>query len=294
MRSTISSLLCQPLMIAPAAIPALLDEARADFQTTAPKREAPQVRCTLYGMDGQQLGSDDKRPAGSLVAVVGVSGVLTRHGIESWYGSTVGMLEIGRRLSMLDRDESIYAIVLAIDSPGGTVTGSFELSQLVYDIRQAGKTRIASVADALMASAAQAIGSAAGESYAIPSATVASIGVLSAYSDYSAYLTKLGITTTTVRSTPLKARFSGTEPLTPDMLDTLQATVDRSHELFVNTMARNRGVSPRHVSKRFGGGETLHSEEALSVGLIDGIVSSADEVVSSMIRDAATQGRRRR
>lgn len=297
MRTTIQSILTEPLMIAPAALPALLDEARADLHTNAPKREAPQVRCTLYGMDGmdgQPIKTDSQRPARSLVAIVGLTGTLTRHGYESWFSSSVGMLDIGRRLEQLANDESVYGIVLATHSPGGTVTGTFELADIVHGIRQSGSVKIVSVADAMMASAAMAIGSAAEQVYAIRSATLGSIGVVSAYSDYSQYLKKMGIETTYFRTPELKARFTSDEPLTPAMAETMQRSVEASYSEFVDVMARNRGVSSKHIARRFGGGETLTTREAIDAGMIDGQVASVDEVVASMLRNASTQGRRRR
>jgi signal peptide peptidase SppA len=217
---------------------------------------------------------------------------MSRHGYAGFFSSSPGMLETGRTIQRLANDPSIYAIVLAVDSPGGTVTGTFELADTVFQIREAGKTKIVSVADAMMASAAMAVGAAAGEVYAIPSGTVGSIGVLASYSSYSEFMQKQGIAVEIVRSTPLKARFSGIEPLTDAMLATMQKSVNEMHGEFVAAMAKYRGVSPRHVEKRFGRGETLRTLEAIDAGLVDA-VGSVDEVVGQLISEAATNRRSR-
>jgi ClpP class serine protease len=83
-------------------------------------------------------------------------------------------------------DESIGAIVIQIDSPGGNVAGTPEVARKIYEARGKGKAIIAQ-ADSLMASAAYYIGAAADEIVATPSSEVGSIGVYAVHEDASGY-----------------------------------------------------------------------------------------------------------
>jgi len=279
------------MMLERSHLSSLIAEVLAESRSQ-PRQTVPSVACTLYGADGELIPlGRASRDEGGMVAVVHLSGVTTRHGYSTWTSSSVGTLEIGRALQRLDRDKSVAAIVLAIDSPGGTVTGTAELSDVVFGIRESGNTKIVAIADSMMASAACYIGSAASEVYATPSATVGSIGVITSYSDFSRYLEKQGVTQTIVRTPDLKARFSGSEPLSVAMRETMQASVEDAYATFTQAMARNRGVSVAHVTKRFGGGETMTSQQAVEAGLIDGIASSPDEIIGSLLRDASTRRR---
>jgi signal peptide peptidase SppA len=289
MRCTIQQLLSQPLAIAPGALPGLFDEARAELKGSPAGVQDPVVACEYFAIDGRPAAQQGKRQPGSLVAVVHLSGPLSRHGYAGFFSSSPGTLATSRTLQTLDRDESVAGIVLAIDSPGGAVVGTSEAAAVVRQIRDAGNTRIVSVADAMACSAACWIASAAEATYAIGSATLASIGVLSTYADYSRALEKSGVDVHIARTPELKARFSGLEPLTDAMKETLERTITTAYGEFVDALASNRGVSTKHVEKHFGRGETLTTKESLSVGLIDGAVSSVDEVVAMLMRETTTR-----
>jgi signal peptide peptidase SppA len=296
---TVQGLLCQPLMIDARALPMLVDEARLEFggkrMDAGEMPPEPTVNITLYeaGIGGDELmalGEADTsgRAPGSLIAVVPLSGIVTRHGYQGWFSSAPGTLEIGRYLKALDNDESIGAIVMSIDSPGGQVTGTPELSQILYDIRKAGRTKTVAVVDALMASAASYIGTAAEKVFCIGSGDCGSIGVVSSYSDYSKYLEKIGIQTEYFRIPAKKARFTGSEPLDEDMRKTIADGIEKCYEEFVRDMARNRNVSESHVKEKFGQGEMLSAKASVEAGLIDGI-ASIDEVLMGLAVEAQSR-----
>jgi signal peptide peptidase SppA len=199
-------------------------------------------------------------------------------------------LEIGRYLRALDNDPAVGSIVLSVNSPGGEVCGTPELSQLLYDIRQAGRTKTIAVVDPLMASAASYIATAAEKVYCIGSGDCGSIGVISSYSDYSAYLERIGIKTEYFRIPAKKARFTGTEPMDDDMRESVTKGITECYEQFVADMARNRGVTEAHVMEQFGQGEMLSAKASVDANLIDGI-ASIDEVLSGLAADAQSKKR---
>lgn len=262
----------------PTLFAAIQRESQSDFLLDSPPKE---LTIEILDRSGQAL--QEKKDAmvggGSLIAVVPITGVMTRHG--GWFA--VGTSKIGRSLRQLDADPSVGAIVLDIDSPGGSVYGTDELASVVYEIRQSGRTKIVAVADPLMASAATWVGTAAEKVYAIGSADVGSIGVISTYTDYSAMLEAKGIKVTIERTPEMKAIFSGVEPATDEMRETMREQLQQSYEKFISAMARNRGVDRDSVETKFGGGKMMNASLAVRAGLIDG-VASIDEVVADLVR----------
>lgn len=322
MYTTPSQLLTQPLMMHVPAVATLVDEtirsmlspvaSSAKLQANESDQQSiPKVNVAIYDCEGQKLMPEvtvnedgqkcidevqtEGRESQSLIAVVPIGGVLTRHGYRGYYSSSAGMLEIGRMLQKMDADEAIHTIVLYINSPGGTVTGTPELAEIVYGIRQGKRTKILSVVDEMMASAATYIGSAAERVYSIPSAYSGSIGVVISYTSYADALEKAGIAVDYLRTPEKKARFTGVEPLTDEMRETLQERIDSTMDWFVAAMAKHRGVTESYVKKAFGQGEVMRADEAVDSKLIDGIMSLDDVVLqqASEIRGNRTKTRRK-
>src|SRR5690606_1222471 len=218
----LATILGELLAIDLRALPRLIEAARIELESHAggelPKGP-PEPSATLHSPDGL-IAADQagQMPQGSLVAVVPLFNVVTRHG----YWGAAGTLQMGRLLQSLDADPAVGSIILSVNSPGGTVYGTAELANVVRGRRERGATKTAAVADPLMASAATWIATAAEKVYAIESADVGSIGVLNSYADYSAYLEKTGIKVDVLRTPDKKARFTGVEPLTDAMRETMQ------------------------------------------------------------------------
>lgn len=166
-------------------------------------------------------------------------------------------------------DEAIETIVLALDSPGGTVIGTEELAEAIFQAR--GRKRVISVASHLAASACYWIGAAAGEFYAAPNSHVGSIGVIAVHYDHSAELERSGIKPTYLTSAPLKGAGNPDCPPDPEWIEKFQQEINGLHEKFVGAIARYRGVSREKVESEFGRGDTLQAEAGVLVGMIDGI-----------------------
>lgn len=290
----LSTILGELLAIDLRALPRLIEAARIELESQAggelPK-VPPEPTVALHSADGPVAADQSgQMPPGSLVAVVPLFNVVTRHG----YWGAAGTLQMGRLLQSLDADPAVGSIILSVNSPGGSVYGTAELANVVRGIRERGATKTAAVADPLMASAATWIATAAEKVYAIESADVGSIGVLNSYADYSAYLEKVGIKVDVLRTPDKKARFTGVEPLTDAMRETMQSRIEEAYQAFVGAMAKNRRTSAEHVVAKFGGGEVMGAAAAVEAGLIDGI-ASLDEIVSAHVdmARAAVQSRRR-
>lgn len=164
-------------------------------------------------------------------------------------------------------DPNVRAIVLDIDSPGGTVQGVSELASQIYKAR--GTKPIVAVANALAASAAYWIASAADEIVAPPSGEVGSIGVFVIHTDVSKAEAADGVTHTIIKAGKYKAEGNPYEPLSEEARAAAQEYVDGYYGMFVGAVAKNRGVSVGDVRSGYGEGRTLRAADALKAGMID-------------------------
>jgi len=205
-------------------------------------------------------------------------------------GTSIQKLTAAFRDAMAD--DAVGSIVFQIDSPGGSVYGVKELADEIYEARGQGKQIIA-VADPMAASAAYHIASAADEIVVLHSGEVGSIGVLAAHVDYSEAEEKCGVKTTLISAGKFKVEGNPYEPLTDDARAAIQSDVDDYYELFVDAVARNRGVSAQDVITGYGEGRCLTAKNAVAAGLADRI-DTFDNVISGLLApDSRSRARHR-
>ena len=181
-------------------------------------------------------------------------------------------------------DVNAHAILMEIDSPGGEVAGLFDLVDAIYQARSV--KPVWAIANENAYSAAYAIASAA-ERMTLPrSAGVGSIGVVAMHMDQSAKDAKQGYVYTPVFAGDRKIDGSEHFPLSPEAKASLQSEVDRLYELFVATVARNRGVDETAVRATEAG--WLNPDDAMAVGLADGVATFA-ETLAELERHVAPQ-----
>jgi signal peptide peptidase SppA len=176
-------------------------------------------------------------------------------------------------------DPQVSAIVLEVDSPGGSVYGVHELSKEIHQARK--QKRIVAVANAQMASAAYHLGSAADELVVTPSGEVGSIGVYLMHQDYSAAYEAEGIKNTFISAGKYKVEANPYQPLTDEAKAALQASVDEYYSMFVKSVARNRGVGVEDVRNGYGQGRMLTAKKAVDAGMADR-VATLDEVLKGL------------
>lgn len=222
------------------------------------------------------------------IAVLPMHGVLLPRAGRGLFGAMRGMDALRTDLHTLVADPDVSAIVLDIDSPGGTVAGTVETAA---DVRAAaGQKRVVAVANTLAASAAYWIGSQATEFVAAPSADVGSIGVMSMHVDFSEALREAGIKVTTIRSARFKNDVNPFEPLGDDGKAWLQARVDEAHGWFIRDVAQGRGVTSSRVRDDFGEGRVVSARAAKDRGMVDR-VATLDQVIASLMQARAPRRR---
>jgi len=174
-------------------------------------------------------------------------------------------------------DPEIHSIVLSIDSPGGTVDGTEELANLVFAARQ--RKPVIAFGDGSMFSAAYWIAS-AGTRVLLSGGTAGagSIGVVAQHVDYSEAERKQGIQVTEITAGKYKRIASSHAPLTDEGRATIQDQVDHLYSIFVDTVARHRGVSADDVLERMADGRIFIGQRAIDAGLVDGFADKTELV----------------
>lgn len=165
-------------------------------------------------------------------------------------------------------DPAVQGIVLNFNSPGGTVHGIKTFSDEVFRSRTI--KPIISYTDGLMCSAAYFVGSAASSLVASATSQVGSIGVALTHYDYSKRDEKEGIQRTEIFAGKYKRMGSDNKPLDKESREYLQAMVNSYYTIFVETVARNRGVDLDTVLA-MADGKVVIGHEALEIGLVDHI-----------------------
>lgn len=173
-----------------------------------------------------------------------------------------------RNIAMAVDDRKIRGIVLDVESPGGAVDGTKELSDFIYESRT--KKPIVAYANGLMASAGYWFGSAAHAIVTNETAIVGSIGVALTHYDLSARDKAMGVVRTEIYAGRFKRLASSEKPLTDEGREYLQGMVDQIFSIFVEAVSRNRGIS-QEQALAFCNGKEFIGKEALANGLVDRI-----------------------
>jgi signal peptide peptidase SppA len=217
------------------------------------------------------------------VAVIPVEGVLAKKmnmmmAISG--GTSTELLKEVIKLAYEDKD--VKAIVLIFDTPGGTVDGTEAIADYIYANR--GRKPVVAFASGLMASAGYWIGSAADMIITEQTGEVGSIGVIMAHYDYSKRDEMDGVKRTFIYSGQYKAAGNDSEPLSRETYDYLKAGTDYTYSLFVDAVARNRGVSAEKVLKDMADGRIFIGQQALDAGLVDELGSLDYAIEVAMLK----------
>jgi signal peptide peptidase SppA len=191
---------------------------------------------------------------------------------------------IARDFAAALRNPQVRGILLDIDSPGGEVGGINELSEMIAAGRRQ-KPVTAYVGD-VGASAAYWLASGASQIVADRAAVVGSIGVVAAIRKRDDKGARYEFVSS---QSPRKHA----DPGTPDGASQVQEIIDKTAQVFIETVARNRNVSAERVMSDFGRGGVLNAEDAMRVGMIDRL-GSEEQVTAELMRgpSAVTHGMR--
>ncbi|MBI4275597.1 MAG: signal peptide peptidase SppA [Rhizobiales bacterium] len=192
-------------------------------------------------------------PATASIARVQISGLIR------------GNLERVEALDRLSKSQA-RAVIVHIDSPGGTTAGSEQLHNALLRLRE--RKPVVVVIDGLAASGGYMAALAGERIIAQSSSLVGSIGVLFQYPNVADLLKTLGVKVEEIKSSPLKAAPSGYEPTSPEARAALEAIVKDSYAWFRGLVQQNRHLDAQAL-ERVADGRVFTGRQALALNLVD-------------------------
>ena len=218
------------------------------------------------GMENYLMLTDmQHRPSSSKkIAVVIAEGDIVR-GTQPQ--GVIGAETLSNKLRLIALDKDVKAVVLRINSPGGEVFATEKVRREVLQLKEAGKTVVASMGD-VAASGGFWIAMGADEVWASPSSITGSIGVFGMIPTFSRPLEKLGIHTDGVGTTPLAGKLRLDQPLDPDLKRIFQHATEQTYRDFIKLVADARQMTPDDVD-RVARGRVWNGAQAKDRGLVD-------------------------
>ena len=200
---------------------------------------------------------------GDVVYVLRLSGTIQESGSSFPLGSGISPAFVRKRLGAAEQTGSVKAVVVRLDTGGGTVAASQEIAALFDSFP---KPIVVSMGDAA-ASGGYYIASQTDRIVAQPGTLTGSIGVIWNLIDFEGLLDKVGVKLEVVSSGKHKEMFIPGR-LTPERRQIIQDITDQAYAQFVEAVAEGRGL-PRAKVEELATGQVYSGEQALALGLID-------------------------
>ena len=228
-----------------------------------------------------------------MLSVVLVGGCVLLSLIALW-GFGGGRLEFGQRVGIIEingvildakktiedlkrfrEDDTIRAIVVRVDSPGGGVAPSQEIYREVRKTR--GKKKIVASLGSVAASGGYYVAAATDGIMADPGTLTGSIGVIMGFANYQEILQKIGLKPIVVKSGEYKDMGSPVRPMTPEEQRILEQLTRKIHQQFITDVAEGRGL-PREKVEALADGRIFTGQDFKDLGLVDRLGNVEDAV----------------
>jgi protease-4 len=197
------------------------------------------------------------------IAVVDVEGVLTKS------------KPVVDRLLRIKKDDSIKAILLRINSPGGGVGPAQEIYSELLKLRN--KKKIIVSMESVAASGGYYIACAAHKIVANPGTITGSIGVIIEFANIEELLGKVGLKSVVIKSGRYKDILSPTRTMTPEDRALIQGVIDSVHNQFIEAVAKGRNL-PKEKVVKIADGRIFSGEQAQALGLVDQLGNFQDAI----------------
>jgi protease IV len=215
------------------------------------------------------------------ILLVNVDGVINNQKGRTFSGSTLrlGMVEEIRSIvEKAEIDDEIKALLIKMNSPGGTVTASDIIFHLLKTYKDKRKVRIYIQVMDLAASGGYYIAMAGDEIIAHPTSLIGSIGVIALKVNLQELMTKIGVSWEIVKSGDKKDFMSPFRSFTKEERELFQGAIDRLHNRFVTLIAKNRSALDMSQVQSLADGRVFDAEQAKDLKLIDHIGYVTDTV----------------
>ena len=198
------------------------------------------------------------------VAVVAVQGEI----IDGYSApGLAGGESVAELLDDARSDDSVKAVVLRVDSPGGSVFASEQIRRAVLRLRESGKPVVSSMSS-VAASGGYWVSMDADEIWAMPSTITGSIGIFGLWMTAENTLKKIGVHTDGVGTSPLAGAFRGDRAMPEPMKRIMQAEIERGYDLFIEGVANGRKL-PEAKVREIAEGRVWSGQDAHALGLVD-------------------------
>ncbi|MDR3591016.1 MAG: signal peptide peptidase SppA [Negativicutes bacterium] len=211
------------------------------------------------------------------IAIIYIDGVIIGgRGQASLLGDSGGTDAVIRQLHDARDDAGVRAVILRINSPGGSAPASQEVADEVKKLRATGKPVVTSMAD-MAASGGYWIAAVTDKIYANPATITGSIGVYIPYANWEELYNKIGIHQEKIKSGPHKDILSPERQMTKDERAIIQTMVDDLYNQFVTVVAEGRHMDPDKV-RQLADGRVYTGSQAKEVGLVDEMGTMYDAI----------------
>lgn len=210
------------------------------------------------------------------VAVVKLYGVIQTSSDQSVFGPQRGADSTVAQLKKLGKNKNVKAVVLRINSPGGTVGASQEVYSELLKLKKKGIKIVASMAD-VCASGGVYAAVAADKILANKGTITGSVGVIFSVSNFKQLMEKVGMRSYSIRSGKFKDIGSYSRDMTAEEKVLLQEIVDSTYQQFLSAVVEGRGLEEEDV-KKWADGRIFNGEQALKNKLVDQLGTFEDAI----------------
>lgn len=223
-----------------------------------------------------ETGNWDKR-----IALLSVDGTIQDIGSSSvWSEVEYDHKRFIEQLDVILHDNTVQAVVLSINSPGGGVVESAEIHKKLEQIKEQRQIPIYVSMGTMAASGGYYIAAPADKIFALKETITGSIGVIMQGINYSELAEKVGVKFETIKSGPHKDMLGGTRDTTAEEFAMLQEMIDEMYEDFVDVVESGRKMSEADV-KKVADGRVLSGSQAMKAGLVDSI-GTLDQTIAAV------------
>ncbi len=200
----------------------------------------------------------------------GFSGFGSKIGVVDLTGVILSPKQVVGQLKKFAEDDSVKAIILHVNSPGGGVAASEEIYREVRRIRDEKKKHIVASIETVGASGAYYISSATDKIYADKGSIVGSIGVIAQWVNYGELLKWAKLNAITLKAGEFKDTGSPTREMTPAEREYMQSLIDNMHTQFIQAVADGRHAKEQDI-RTIANGKVWTGDQAFSLKLVDQI-----------------------
>lgn len=208
------------------------------------------------------------------IAMIDINGEIMNEMEQGLFGMSLKESQVSLlhdQLKMISENKNVRAILLRVNSPGGSVTASDLLYRQLKSFREKSQIPMYVMMMDVAASGGYYISMAADQIYATPTTVTGSIGVIMLNLSFEGLMKKIGVASKVVKSGENKDIGSPFKDFTPEERKILQSVIDDLYTRFVDVVASGRPKLQRETIKKLADGRVYTAEQAKNNGLIDGI-----------------------